>query len=118
MYAYMNGASLIRKAKALAEGYYGVDGSRFGGDLRRLIGKVAEGCRTDGPDASVKRLMRRIQWNCQCNKHQIEEKVRQLAREILNDWDVVIARRISFGTRTDEGGRFYAAGGCDQLRPG
>ena len=141
-------AHLICKAKALAEGYYGADGSRFGGDLARdlrcLIEKVAksseasgeggEGCRTGGPDASVKRLIKRIQWNCQCNKYEIEEKVRQLAREILNDWDAVIAfvndprlpptnndaeralrhaviaRRISFGTRTDEGSRFYAAG--------
>ena len=57
-----------------------------------------------------------------------------MAGEILNDWDAVvafvsdpslpptnneaeralrhavIARRISFGTRTDEGSRFYAAG--------
>jgi hypothetical protein len=67
-------------------------------------------------------------------KHEIEKKVRDLAGEILNDWDAVvavvydatlpptnneaeralrhavIARRISFGTRTDEGSRFYAAG--------
>lgn len=131
-------AHLIRKAKALAEGYYGDDGSRFGGDLardlRRLIAKVAEGGWTDGPDASAKRLVKRIKWNCQRHKYEIEEKVRQLAREILNDWDAVIAfvndprlpptnndaeralrhaviaRRISFGTRTDEGSRFYAAG--------
>ena len=70
----------------------------------------------------------------QCHQHDFEEKVRALAREILNDWDAVIAfvtnpllpatnndaeralrhaviaRRISFGTRTDEGSRFYAAG--------
>ena len=60
--------------------------------------------------------------------------MRDLANEILNDWDAVIAfvhdprlpptnndaeralrhaviaRRISYGTRTDEGSRFYAAG--------
>ena len=83
---------------------------------------------------AVKRLMARIKWNCQCNRHEIEKKVRDLAGEILNDWDAVvafvsdpnlpptnneaeralrhavIARRISFGTRTDEGSRFYAAG--------
>ena len=76
----------------------------------------------------------RIKWNCQCNRHEIEKKVRDLAGEILNDWGAVIAfvsdpnlpptnndaeralrhaviaRRISFGTRTDEGSRFYAAG--------
>ena len=77
--------------------------------------------------------MARIKWNCQCNRHEVEKKVRELAGEILNDWDAVvafvfdpnlpptnndaeralrhavIARRISFGTRTDEGSRFYAA---------
>ena len=75
-----------------------------------------------------------IKWNCQCNRHEIEQKVRDLANEILNDWDAgiafvhdprlpptnndaeralrhaVIARRISSGTRADEGSRFYAAG--------
>ena len=77
--------------------------------------------------------MARIKWNCQCNRDEVEKKVRGLAGEILNDWDAVvafvfdpslpptnndaeralrhavIARRISFGTRTDEGSRFYAA---------
>ena len=126
-------AHLIRKALALAEGYYGA-GSGFGRDLvrdlRRLIERVHDG---DGDTNAVKRLMARIKWNCQCNRHEIEQKVRDLAGEILNDWDAVIAfvsdpslpptnndaeralrhaviaRRISFGTRTDEGSRFYAA---------
>jgi transposase len=126
-------AHLIRKALALAEGYYGA-GSGFGRDLardlRRLIERVRDG---DGDTDAVKRLMARIKWNCQCNRHEIEQKVRDLAGEILNDWDAVIAfvldpslpptnndaeralrhaviaRRISFGTRTDEGSRFYAA---------
>ena len=125
-------AHLIRKARALAEGYYGA-GSGFGRDLvrdlRRLIERVHDG---DDP-AAIKRLTARIKWNCQCNRHQIDTKVRGLAGEILNDWDAVIAfvadpdlpptnndaeralrhavisRRISFGTRTDEGSRFYAA---------
>jgi transposase len=127
-------AHLIRKGLALAQGYYGV-GSGFGHelvrDLRRLIERVHDG---DADTEAVKRLMARIKWNCQCNRHEIEKKVRDLAGEILNDWDAVvafvydatlpptnneaeralrhavIARRISFGTRTDEGSRFYAAG--------
>jgi transposase len=127
-------AHLIRKGLALAEGYYGA-GSGFGRDLvrdlRRLIERVHDG---DANAEAVKRLMARIKWNCQCNRHEIENKVRDLAGEILNDWDAVvafvcdpnlpptnneaeralrhavIARRISFGTRTDEGSRFYAAG--------
>ncbi len=125
-------AHLIRKAVALAEGY-GRPGSTFGRDLARdlrgLIAKVAAG----GSDASVKRLLTRVKWNCQCNRYEAEDKARALAREILNDWDAVIAfvydprlpptnndaeralrhaviaRRIGFGTRTDEGSRCYAA---------
>ena len=127
-------AHLIRKGLALAEGYYG-DGSAFGHDLvrdlRRLIERVHDGEGAQMP--AVKRLMTRIEWNCKCNRYEDEKKVRELAGEILNDWDAivafvfdptlpptnndaeralrhaVIARRISFGTRTDEGSRFYAA---------
>jgi len=127
-------AHLIRKSLALAEGYHG-DGSAFGRDmvrdLRRLIERVHDG--EGGETPAVKRLMARIEWNCQRNRYEDEKKVRELAGEILNDWDAVvafvfdpklpptnndaeralrhavIARRISFGTRTDEGSRFYAA---------
>jgi hypothetical protein len=127
-------AHLIRKGLALAAGYYG-PGSGFGRDLardlRRLIERIHDGEGADTP--AVKRLMARIKWDCQCNRHEVEDKVRELAGEILNDWDAVvafvfdpnlpptnndaeralrhavIARRISFGTRTDEGSRFYAA---------
>ena len=128
-------AHLIRKGLALAEGWYD-GGSGFGRelvrDLRRLIERVHDG--EGGDTQAVKRLMARIKWNCQCNRYEVEKKVRDLAGEILNDWEAVvafvedpklpptnneaeralrhavIARRISFGTRTDEGSRFYAAG--------
>ena len=126
-------AHLIRKALALAGGYYG-PGSTFGRDLVRDLRRLIERVRDGDNDAAIKRLLTQIKWTCQCNQHEIEEKVRALAREILNDWDAVIAfvtnpdlpptnndaeralrhaviaRRISFGTRTDEGSRFYAAG--------
>lgn len=129
-------AHLIRKAVALAGGYYGAGcgfGSDLARDLRRLIEKVAEGGHEGAAGAAIDRLLARIKWNCECNRYQVEEKVRALAREILNDWDAVIAfvsdprlpptnndaeralrhaviaRRISFGTRTGEGSRFYAA---------
>jgi len=126
-------AHLIRKALALAEGYYG-PGSAFGRDLVRDLRRLIERVRDGDNDAAVRRLLARIKWNCQCNEYEVEQKVRALAREILNDWDAVIAfvanpllsptnndaeralrhaviaRRISFGTRTDEGSRFYAAG--------
>jgi hypothetical protein len=127
-------AHLIRKALALAEGYYGASagfGSDLVRDLRRLIELVHDG--EDARTPAVKRLMARVKWNCQCNRYEDEKKVRELAGEILNDWDAVVAfvfdpalpptnndaeralrhavisRRISFGTRTEEGSRFYAA---------
>jgi hypothetical protein len=127
-------AHLIRKGLALAEGYYD-GGYGFGRDLvrdlRRLIERVHDGEGGDTP--AVNRLMARIKGNCQRNRDGVEKKVRELAGEILNDWTAVvafvfdptlpptnndaeralrhavIARRISFGTRTDEGSRFYAA---------
>ena len=127
-------AHLIRKALALAKGYYGA-GCDFGADLvrdlRRLIQRVHD--REDAQTPAVKRLMASIKWNCQQNRYEDEKKVRELAGEILHDWDAVVAfvhdrtlpptnndaeralrhavisRRISFGTRTDEGSRFYAA---------
>jgi hypothetical protein len=127
-------AHLIRKALALAEGYFGAGadfGSDLARDLRRLIKWVHDG--EDARTPAVKRLMARVKWNCQCNRYEDEKQVRELAGEILNDWDAVvafvsdpalpptnndaeralrhavIARRISFGTRTEEGSRFYAA---------
>jgi hypothetical protein len=127
-------AHLIRKGLALALGHYGA-GSDFGRSfvyaLRRLIERIRDGEDADTP--AVKRLMARIKWNCQCNRYVDEKKVRELAGEVLNDWDAivafayhpslpptnndaeralrhaVIARRISFGTRTDEGSRLYAS---------
>jgi hypothetical protein len=107
------------------------DGSSFGRDLRRLIERVHDG---DAETQAVKRLMARIKWDCQCNRYDIEKKVRDLAGEnpkrlgrgvaFVSDRNLpptndeaeralrhaVIARRNSFGTRTDEGSRFYAAG--------
>ena len=35
--------------------------------------------------------MARIKWNCQRNRYEDEKKVRELAGEILNDWDAVVA---------------------------
>jgi len=126
-------AHLIRKALALAEGYYG-PGCGFGRDLVRDLRRLIERVKNGDDDEAIKRLIARIKWSCQSNQYEIEKKVRDLAREILNDWEAVIAfvsdpnlpatnndaeralrhaviaRRISFGTRTDERSRFYAAG--------
>jgi hypothetical protein len=75
---------------ALAEGYYG-PGSAFGRDLVRDLRRLIERVRDGDNDAAVRRLVARIKWNCQCNEYEIEQKVRALAREILNDWEAVIA---------------------------
>jgi IS1 family transposase len=125
-------AHLIRKAVALATGYYR-NGSAFGRDLTRDLRALIQAVADGASDDRTKRLLARIKWGCQTHKYEDEEKVRALAREILNDWDaviafvadpnlpptnndaeralrhVVIARRLSFGTRTTEGSRFYAA---------
>jgi IS1 family transposase len=125
-------AHLIRKAVALATGYYR-NGSAFGRDLARDLRSLIQAVADGASDDRTKRLLARIKWACQCNKYEEEEKVRALAREILADWGaviafvadpnlpptnndaeralrhVVIARRTSFGTRTNEGSRFYAA---------
>ena len=69
---------------APAEGYDYHAGAAFGRDLardlRRLIEKVAAG---DG-DASVKRLVTRLKWNWPRHQYEVADKVRALAREILN----------------------------------
>ena len=90
-------AHIIRKAIALSEGYY-CNGSGFGRDLlrdlRSLIEKVADekpAERDAKAERAIRHLLGRIKWNCQCHQHDFEEKVRALAREILSDWDAVIA---------------------------
>jgi len=125
-------AHLIRKAVALRDGIH-YDASRFGDwlckELRALIHGVAEDAdaRTLGP------IIARLKRACLLNQDADVDKARALAREILNDWDAVVAfvknrslpptnndaeralrhavisRRISFGTRTEEGSRGYAA---------
>jgi len=123
---------LIRKGIALIDGYnYGA--ARFGDwlvrELRGLIHAVAE---QDGARA-LNPILARLKRACLLNEDADAAKARALAREILNDWDAitafvtnpdlpptnndaetalrhaVIARRISFGTRTEEGSRAYAA---------
>jgi hypothetical protein len=130
-------AHLIRKGIALADGYR-ADSARFGEwlvrELRNLIHTVSENA---APDTSSPRpvnpILARLKRACLLNEDADADKARALAREVLNDWDAikafvnnpdlpptnndaetalrhaVIARRISYGTRTDEGSRAYAA---------
>ena len=109
------------------------EASRFGDwlcrELRALICGVAE----DADARTLGLIVARLKRACLLNQDADIDKARALAREILNDWDAVIAfvrnphlpppnndaeralrhavisRRISHGTRTDEGSRGYAA---------
>ena len=98
-------------------------------ELRALIHAVAEKAEA----RSLKLMLVRLKRTCRRNQDADAAKARALAREILNDWEAVtafvtnpdlpptnndaetalrhavIARRISFGTRSDEGSRAYAA---------
>jgi transposase len=125
-------AHLIRKGIALAGGLNPA-GIRFGEwlvrELRGLIHAVAEG----QGHTILNPVRARLKRACNLHRDHQTEKIRQLAREILNDWEAVvafvsnphlpatnndaeralrlavIARRLSFGTRTDEGSAAYAA---------
>lgn len=125
-------AHLIRKAIALTGA---VDkkaqkmGDWFLRELRGLIRAVAEDG-GGGPKCNL--ILSSLKKACDLGSEEEHEKLRALAREILNDWDAVVAfvknpelpptnndaeralrhavisRRISFGTRTTEGSRAYA----------
>jgi transposase len=125
-------AHLIRKGLALAGGLSS-DGVHFGDwlvrELRGLIHAVAE----DQGKRVLSPIQARLKLACLLHRDHETEKIRALAREILNDWEAivafvhnpllpatnneaeralriaVIARRLSFGTRTDEGSAAYAA---------
>jgi hypothetical protein len=123
---------IIRKGLALAGGL-SPDGVRFGEwlvrELRNLIKAVAE----DENHTILNPIQARLKRACNLYRDHETEKIRALAREVLNDWaaivafvtnhalpptnneaeralrHAVIARRISFGTRTSEGSAAYAA---------
>ena len=126
-------AHLIRKAVALT-GAVDKNAQKMGEwllrELRGLIKAVAE----DGEGGQrCNLILARLKRVCKLGSEEEHEKLRAVAKEILNDWDAVvafvknpflpptnneaeralrhavIARRISFGTRTTEGSQAYAA---------
>jgi transposase len=125
-------AHLIRKAVALQEGIY-YEAARFGDWLCRELRALIHGVAEDADAGTLRLIIARLKKACLLNRDADIDKARGLAREILNDWDAVIAfvknpllpptnneaeralrhavisRRISHGTRTDEGSRGYAA---------
>jgi hypothetical protein len=127
-------AHLIRKAVALS-GAVDQKAHRMGDwllkELRGLIKAMAEEGENDKTNCSP--ILARLKRACNLGSKADHPKLRSLAREILNDWDAVVAfvknpglpptnneaeralrhavisRRISQGTRTPEGSRAFAA---------
>lgn len=129
-------AHLIRKAVALAEGV-NAEAAQLGDwwlkELRGLIHTMAE----DGEAAKQRcfPILARLKRACLIGREGPTPKMQALAKEILNDWEAIVAfvkhpdaalpptnneaeralrhavisRRISQGTRTSEGSRAYSA---------
>ena len=130
-------AHLIRKARGLSESLE-KEGQEFGektldymGDFIKGIYRARESPSLNLKDEYAEQLKELKMW-CQKHKDSTHQKTRQLARELLNDWDTiwtvlehpqlpitnnvaeralrhwVIARKISYGTRTSQGSRAFA----------
>jgi hypothetical protein len=130
-------AHLIRKARGLSESL-NQEAQQFGEKTLDYMADLIEGIyrARAGPEINPKeefaeQLAELKKW-CQQHQDSEHEKTRQLARELLNDWDAiwtvlehpelpltnniaeralrhwVIARKISYGTRTKQGSRAFA----------
>lgn len=130
-------AHLIRKARGLSESL-NLEAQTFGEKTLAYMAEFIKGIyrAREGPgilpkEEFVEQLAELKAW-CEKHRDSTHEKTRQLARELLNDWDViwmvlehpelpitnniaesalrhwVIARRISHGTRTKQGSRAFA----------
>ena len=121
-------AHLIRKAVALT-GLVDEKAQKMGdGFLRELRGLIkAMSEEGEGGKKNCNRILARLKRACKLGSEEQHAKLRALAKEMLNDWDAVVAfvknpelpptnndaeralrhavisRRISFGTRTTEG---------------
>ena len=127
-------ACLIRKAVALT-GAVDVKALKMGDWFLRELRGLIKTMKEEGDDRKKKcsPILARLKRACNLGSRSDLPKLKALAREILNDWDAVVAfvknpglpatnneaeralrhavisRRISFGTRTSEGSRAYAA---------
>jgi hypothetical protein len=130
-------AHLIRKARGLSESL-NQEGQLFGEKVLEYLAKFIKGVyrAREGPDMNPKEEFAEplAELKAWCEKHRDSEhqKTRRLAREFLNDWEAiwsvldhpalpltnniaeralrhwVIARKISYGTRTQQGSRAFA----------
>ena len=126
-------AHLIRKAIVLT-GAVDKDvqktGEWFLRELRGLIKTMAQG---EAGRKECRPILARLKRACNLGSKSDHDKLKSLAKEILNDWDAVVAfvknpglpatnneaeralrkavifRKITFGTRTTEGSRSYCS---------
>ncbi len=126
-------AHLIRKAVAIT-GAINQKAAQIGqwilGDLRELIATIAS---ASEDNRLIRKLLAGLRRVCHLGKKADHNKLQALAKEILNDWDAVvafvnhpelpptnneaeralrhavIARQIGFGTRTREGSLAYSS---------
>jgi len=126
-------AHLIRKAVALT-GAINQKAAQIGqwilDDLRELIATIAN---TPSDTPLIRKLIARLRRACRLGENADHSKLQALAKEIFNDWDAVvafvkppslpptnneaeralrhavIARVISYGTRTPEGSLAYSS---------
>ncbi len=127
-------AHLIRKAIAIS-GAINQKAAKIGKfiltELKELISSIAQGF--DKSSTTVSLHLSLLKGTCLVGSLNSHEKLQALAKEILNDWDAVIAfvnnpelpptnneaeralrhavigRRISYGTRTSEGSLAYSS---------
>lgn len=130
-------AHLLRKARGLSESL-NPEAHAFGEKTRAYMAEFIKGIyrAREGPgilpkEEFAEQLMELKGW-CEKHRDSTHEKTRQLARELLNDWEAiwtvlehpelpitnniaecalrhwVIARKISHGTRTKQGSRAFA----------
>jgi hypothetical protein len=129
-------AHLIRKARGLSESLdqeaqlFGEKTLEYMADFIEGIYRAREGPGTNPKEEFAEQLAELKAW-CEKHRDSEHEKTRQLARELLNDWEAiwavlehphlpitnniaeralrhwVIARKISYGTRTKQGSRAF-----------
>jgi hypothetical protein len=131
-------AHLIRKARGLTESYH-KESQVFGKETLDFLNTLIEAIRNareTPPDKPLSEIYGELlnSYRCTCEhmKSSAHKKTRELAVEMLNDWDVifivlehphlpltnneaeralrhwVIMRRINYGTRTENGSRVFA----------
>lgn len=130
-------AHIIRKARGL-EGSCHPEAAEFGAKALKIMNLLISGVYDARGDPSIELMARyagqlaELKSLCAAYQEHEHEKTKQLARELLNDWDAiwnvlryphmpitnniaeqalrhwVISRKISYGTRTKQGSRAHA----------